>query len=483
MKIIKDIVHEYIEIEDNIKEIIDTPSFQRLKKISQLTANHLFPSANHTRYEHSLGVMKLAMDFYDSIEDELKDLLKKENIINDKNLKTHLCYASLLHDIGHAPFSHLGENFYNKEDIKENLKNIIAEKKLFIDVNDLLNYGSKHEQMSCYCIIKNFYELLKKENIDFEFIFRIIIGYKYPDKEWYKNIIIEILNSSTLDVDKLDYLLRDNYMTGYPAPRIDVKRLLNSLYIDTDSKDLTFKAKGIASIQSVIDSRDALYLWVYNHHITVYTDYILKDIIKHCITIDRENLDYIDKIKWEDFFSCKAITEGLVTDSDVFSELRKIYVQKDDEKISKYSRKILPQIFERKFLKPIWKTLYEYVSFESDSLSDTKVKLRMYTDFIESTDAEKNRITVVKKLIKEFNLEVGDVFFIIRSNKFYHSKKNSTFYIYQNGVGNKLISELLPQKNYEKFNDVSFYIFCKDDIKEGLKKKFVEILFKNKYKE
>ncbi|MGL4868413.1 MAG: hypothetical protein ACRC4S_07185 [Cetobacterium sp.] len=63
-KVVKDLVHKYVTLDDECQKIVDTPSFQRLKNIKQLTAGYLFPSATHTRFEHSLGVMKLALDFF-----------------------------------------------------------------------------------------------------------------------------------------------------------------------------------------------------------------------------------------------------------------------------------------------------------------------------------------------------------------------------------------------------------------------------------
>ena len=72
-KVIKDLIHSYITIDTDVQKIVDTPSFQRLKRIKQLTCEYLFPSLNHTRYEHSLGVMKLACDFFDSLNKNMED--------------------------------------------------------------------------------------------------------------------------------------------------------------------------------------------------------------------------------------------------------------------------------------------------------------------------------------------------------------------------------------------------------------------------
>lgn len=114
-KVIRDVVHGYIPLNENDLQIIDTPLFQRLRRIRQTGAYSVYPSANHTRFEHSIGVMYLGMRVLES--------LKEMNIdINEQILNT-VRYACLLHDIGHAPFSHLGEVFYSKAEIINEINN------------------------------------------------------------------------------------------------------------------------------------------------------------------------------------------------------------------------------------------------------------------------------------------------------------------------------------------------------------------------
>lgn len=95
-----------------------------------------------------------------------------------------------------------------------------------------------------------------------------------------KNICVKILNSDSIDVDKLDYLMRDNHMTGEIAPKMDIKRFLACLTI-SDNKKLEYVAKAIPAVQTVVDSRDLLYLWVYHHHISIYTDFVTGKILKN----------------------------------------------------------------------------------------------------------------------------------------------------------------------------------------------------------
>ena len=462
-KIIKDLAYGFIEIDENIAQVIDHRSFQRLKNISQLTAHHLFPSANHTRFEHSLGVMHLSMKFVDALEDKIIDLGKEKNI--EKN-RLHLKYASLLHDVGHAPMSHVGESFYDKKEIINNIKITLGA----IDESSLAN-GSNHEVMSCYVIAKKFKTLLTEifehSNTDFdiEFIFRIITGSKYINESmWDSNLTIEILNSNSVDVDKIDYLIRDNLMTGEVAPNINLVRLLYSVTID-NTKKIAFSPVGISSVVSLIDCRDFLYLWLYNHHIVVYTDFLYKTAIDHLSNYDNDKSCF--KIVLSEYFSCKAIAEECVTDDDLRVILNKEY----STSISSYSKKILSQLLERKFLKPVWKTIFEFNSFMFDNFDHRQRK--EVIKLINETNLRK----ITSDLTKECGLEPGDLFIIERSNKFYAMSKKSEFYIYTEKKGDLELGEILPERKFDdKYVNVAFYVFTKPEKREEAEKKLVVIL-------
>jgi HD superfamily phosphohydrolase len=307
-KLIFDLVHGYIKLTPNVIEVINKDSFQRLKSISQMPVNHLYPSANHTRFEHSLGVMKLAMDFFEQIQAK-----ENFNCLCNKNGKTvkkefhefHLKYAALLHDIGHAPLSHIGEVFYEKKEIKSRIREYGDNNGYGIST-DLLNVDddgdgvAEHEWMSCLVVLKKLGALLSKiykdevgvesGPIDFDYLMRIITGKKYSNHEEDRNIIISILNSETIDVDKIDYLMRDNLMTGGNiGQQIDMEKLLESLRIsDKDNfsdegNSIVFDQRGLSAIQNIIECRDNLYIWVNNHHTAVYTEFLIEDSIRHLV--------------------------------------------------------------------------------------------------------------------------------------------------------------------------------------------------------
>ena len=474
-KVIKDLIHSYITIDIDVQKIVDTPSFQRLKRIKQLTCEYLFPSLNHTRYEHSLGVMKLACDFFDSLNKNMEDFgISKEQI---KNYRFHIKFAALLHDVGHAPLSHLGESFYDKEEIYKSLiENLSSEKeadKIFKDKKENI-VGSPHELMSCLCIIRKLRPALTEmnPNINIELICRIIIGNQYHDKNlWLENILIEIVNSKTIDVDKLDYLIRDNHMSGYIAPRIDIERLFSCTFIGEDKK-LKYSSKAIPAMQSVVDSRDLLYLWVYNHHISVYTEFIIRDILGHFMQLyEEQNGKYPEEMNKKEFFSTEAIIDNLVIDDDIYSHLRKAYLASLKGKTVEYTSVVMKQLMERKFLKPLWKTIYEY-----ECLEDELELEKLVTDRLDAILKDNEKIKkIVGEIGEALNLKKGEIFIITRYNKFYHAVSEAKIYVSLNGE-DKLLSDLLPQKSFKRFSNISFYIFGPGEKKEEIKKLFLKII-------
>jgi HD superfamily phosphohydrolase len=271
----KDTIHGYIDIPNVIvSNIIDTEQFQRLKYIEQTSMRSLYPAARHDRFIHSLGVYWLGRQAFECLRKNAQNILSEE----EKKKLSEVWWdrqeilfslACLLHDCAHAPFSHTLENMYilRKNKILPNdllgLCNgmIIAELdyRLLEEcksdeefINDFLEksisgyngVGAPHEKMSSYCVIANYKEAIKaicKEFVEGDildeeivFIVRMIIGCTYKSegfKKSIKNCIISMLNSSAIDVDGLDYIVRDSYMSGIDNFNIDYQRLLSSLVL------------------------------------------------------------------------------------------------------------------------------------------------------------------------------------------------------------------------------------------------------------
>lgn len=473
-KIIKDLVHDYITLDSFFQKLVDTKHFQRLRFIKQLTCQYVYPSANHTRFEHSLGVYYLSRRYLRVLKKKLISLGVKEEKYDF--ILFNLSIASLLHDVGHAPLSHLGEIYFNAKEIKESLNPECT--KLNIDKSIFESHGSYHEIMSCYIILKYFDELIIKENtsscrIDFELICRMIIGARYnSDDKWVENIAIDALNSNTIDMDKLDYIIRDSFMTGISVPAIDVSRFFRGL--DIENKKVVIKKQAITVVQNIIDARDCLYLLVYNHHIAVYTDFVFEFYIKHLILLEEDiKNEKTDKLRPYDYFSCNAIGEKLVTDNDLMEKLKEYFINQHN--VSDYTLKLTPQIFERKFLKPLWKNLYEFKLFLTNEIQNDNVINELIEKLCDSKDYL-YRSYIATEIIERLHLRNGDIFIVPRSNKFYINNKNNKFYITVDG-NLKDISNLLPQKKYnDLYSNVAFYVFGPSSMIEEIKKEFINIV-------
>ena len=219
-----DPIHDFIRVYEHEISIIDKPIFQRLRRIRQLSGAHLtYPAAQHTRFEHSLGVMHIASLAGHALNE--KGIFKSDDI-------EILRLAGLLHDIGHGPFSHLFEE-------------IIQEKKF------------SHEDYGKEIILKSeIGDVLSKNGFDKKLITKIAFG---NSKFQFMNEIV----SGTLSADMMDYLLRDGYFTGAEHAKIDHKRITQSL--DIHQKKLALERSALYSFESMMYSRYQMFKAVYFH--------------------------------------------------------------------------------------------------------------------------------------------------------------------------------------------------------------------------
>lgn len=302
VKIIRDLVHGYINLTRFDLDLIDTVEFQRLSDIRQLTCQHIYPAARHTRFEHSLGVLELMRNAIRHLNQNGilgRPAPDSNSPIFDDNLQFNAAVAALLHDVGHCPFSHMGETRFDAAAVRARLIRELEGFEKTSNCKDLIQIlkgnakaGSVHEQISCIVILQNFRGLLsdlthKAEgqektcelHADFELIIRSILGLEYRihatgmQDAQIKNVIIRLLNSQIFDVDKLDYIMRDSYLTGIGTPAIDRQRLFRNMFLD-EKYFVVFTSKAVPALQNLIDARDGLYLYVYNHHAVVYSDFL-----------------------------------------------------------------------------------------------------------------------------------------------------------------------------------------------------------------
>jgi hypothetical protein len=363
-KIIRDIVHGYIPIQEKDLEIIDTAIFQRLRRIKQGYVQTVYPCANHTRFEHSLGVMFLGTKVIEQIKDQLITDLHVEPQ-RFETLYNTVRYACLLHDVGHAPFSHLGEKFYNKTEMIAALKCQLTR----LNINaELSEKGAEHEICSCAIALEHFGDKLK-DRIDLELFCRMITGEAYDsgDKR-VENIIIKILNSDS-DVDKLDYCLRDSFMTGARIVVLDVDRLISAVTIKDNH--LAFSSKALSTIGNLVYGREAVYMWIVNHHIAIYTDCIFERLVQHLILKTK---------KRDEYFSYNSISKTLKDDYDLIS-----FIRLNIEETDAYAQDLYNQLFNRKYYKSLWKNYYEYQNTpEHDTFTALVGKYRKNIEILEN---------------------------------------------------------------------------------------------------
>ena len=269
-------IHGIIKLDWYQKYIIDQPFFQRLRGISQLGfSNLIYPGAIHTRFEHSIGVSHLA--------DLLFNVLKNDLILNDYDIELtesdliELKIAALFHDVGHLPMSHSSEIIFKRiESESKKIKSI--QKTIFNDIKIDVN---PHEVLSTWLISTEYINEIIREierfegelrsseiNISPENIRNMIVGLppNNPNKSFLSNIL-----HGEIDVDRMDYLLRDAHHTGVPHGQIDLTYLLSTLCLIPDPRNkenliIGVMKKGIQSVLALLSSRATMYPTVYQHH-------------------------------------------------------------------------------------------------------------------------------------------------------------------------------------------------------------------------
>ena len=240
-KRIYDNVHGYIGITELERKIIDTKIFQRLRRITHLgLASLVYPGATQTRFAHSIGAL--------FVMQKMCENLIPEKIVRKEDLQI-LRLAALLHDIGHYPFSHVIERLIQKSDVR-----------------------GKHANFGI-TLIKNSGEIrkiLSEEEVgDVEKILMKKFDPEYP--------IYSYLIDSDLDVDKIDYLLRDSMHTGVAYGSIDVDRLIRTITVDDEGK-LAVLEKGKHAVENLMIARYHMYQTVYYHKTVAAFELMLRKI-------------------------------------------------------------------------------------------------------------------------------------------------------------------------------------------------------------
>lgn len=219
--------------------LIDTPAFQRLRRIRQLgTASLTFHGAEGSRFTHSLGAMAVTRRVFDRLVKRYPQLHSYRPLV--------LC-AALLHDIGHSPFSHTGEEIFrgNHE---------VWTRRIF------------KESQPVRRLLDSFHPNLIN---DLEQVYL---------KQYPVPFVCQLV-SSQLDCDRLDYLMRDSYFTGASYGRLDLDRILMALDYDPASQQLVVARKGLAAIEHYLVVRYFMYAQVYNHPKNIASAWVLEQAL------------------------------------------------------------------------------------------------------------------------------------------------------------------------------------------------------------
>jgi len=390
-----DNVHGFIHLTDLEWEIVNSPTFQRLRHIKQLgLTNYVFPGATHSRFSHSIGVLHIASQMVHSLKIRNRDRSDIEEI--DEEL---VRLSALLHDIGHYPLSHIVENV-----VKENTDNLlipdfgeieIDEEKLSESVKKIQKSKShklnckihgggdfaNHERIASLVICKTeIKDILKNHEIEDKKIQNIcaIISGKYPGPE--KTFI-----HSELDADRFDYLLRDSYNTGVSYGRFDLNQIIRHLDFkpykfsnsdpqkeDQTTTGLVIRKKGQRAVEDYLISRYFLYSTVIFQKANIGFHKMMEIIYRGLL--EREIVySYMDIV---DIFDHKDKKNQFLNYNDICLEntLRKIQQNKIrlSEKShyqikAKFLKELIDRIINRRPLK-----LVKSDSYTRDSISKPK---------------------------------------------------------------------------------------------------------------
>lgn len=225
-KIIQDPVNGPVKLSADMQKVIDSPEFQRLRFIRALgLCNLVFPGANHSRFEHSLGTMHLASLFSEALDLEEKQLVM---------------ISALLHDIGHPPLSHSNEEIFEEITGLDHLQAGLA----IIEGKGDFSGSSLPG-------------ILESVGLDPKDVTSVLLG-KRKDRR-----VLSRLISGPMDVDELDYMRRDSLYCGVQIGNVDHRRILNVALVHNN--DIMVEEKGLGTMESVLIARILMYSTVYFH--------------------------------------------------------------------------------------------------------------------------------------------------------------------------------------------------------------------------
>ena len=468
---IRDPIYGDIHFTDFEKKIIDHPLFQRLRKVKQLGfLKYIFPSANHSRFEHSIGTMHLASEFLNhllrnqsQIMSEKKIILKESSLIKKtlipilKKKKTVLLLriAALLHDIGHGPFSHASEVLCDQIDFKQIIKKIPQKASWLIQFFEKKNKNKvkiTHEIIG-YLLIYEFFskEVPIKEDFLQEILCLLDCDFSLPKKSFLNKEAQLILNSfisSQADCDRMDYLLRDAYFTGVSYGSFDLKRILESICIIKDNCEpyptIAFKENGVHALEHYLLCRYHMYLQIYTHKTNLAFESMMIQLLK--ATSLKYPLTIKDFLSFHDTSFANMIEDNL---SDLHQQwgkklLQQLFYKREPWKII-FSNSFMNQKKEKEYLlikKKLLKSPYRKECFFYKNKKDFKKK-----PFFKSKRKQNKKITILKKSPLKKTYEIISLKNLSPFFNFFEDKEINLKSIYVNPKNQKEILQFLNKRD------------------------------------
>ena len=330
LKILNDPIYGFIRIPNSlIFDIIEHPSFQRLRRVSQMGfSNLVYPGANHTRFHHALGCLHLMQ--------KTVNVLRVKGISISEQEENALYIAILLHDIGHGAFSHALEH------------SIVT--------------GISHEEIS----LKYMHQLNRQFDGQLDLAISVFNG------EYHRKFLHQLITSQ-LDIDRLDYLKRDSFYTGVAEGNISSDRLI--AMINVVDNELVIEKKGIYSVEKFLIARRLMYWQVYLHKTSLVAEYMLVNILTRAKELANQGVELFGSSSLKFFLYQKTHKNNFDNKVlNLFSELDDYDVLSAIKEWTNHSDKILSKlslmIVNRNLLKI--KMFDEEVS--NDHLSNTTSK-------------------------------------------------------------------------------------------------------------
>ena len=246
-KVFRDPIHGTIIVDNQIiLDLIDTPEFQRLRRIKQLgTSSMTFHGAEHSRFGHCLGVYEITRRICNLFQRNYPQQVPQDGLWNDQERPVALC-AALLHDLGHGPYSHTFEHILHTD----------------------------HEQITRRIITSestNINRILRRVGNDFPQKVASVIDHTYQNPQ-----VVQMI-SSQVDADRMDYLQRDSYYTGTNYGKFDLDRVLHMMR--PVKGGIAFEINGMHAVEDYILSRLQMYLQVYFHPVSRSMEVILDHLL------------------------------------------------------------------------------------------------------------------------------------------------------------------------------------------------------------